>query len=93
MVWARVEERLRRRREKDVRDGAAMKDEKQKAKEEVYGCGEGGHAGGGHDGGRCRGQGKMETDDLLWRPITGAAEKRRSSRSTETMFLYSLIFL
>ena len=33
-------------REKDVEDGAARQEEKRKAKEEVHGCGEGGHAGG-----------------------------------------------
>ncbi len=46
MVWANAEERLRIHREKDVRDLAARQEEKGKAKEEVYGCTEGGHAGG-----------------------------------------------
>ncbi len=53
---------LRRLWVKDVRDGAARQEEKGKAKEEVYGHSEGGHAGSWCDGGRCGGQGKMDTD-------------------------------
>ena len=51
-----------------------------KAKEGVYGCGEGGHVGGWCDNGRCGGQSEMETDDPLWRPLTGAAKRRRRRR-------------
>ena len=38
------------------------KRKRRKAKEEVYGYGEGRHAGSWHDRGRCRGQEEMETD-------------------------------
>ena len=41
--------------EKDIEDGAARQEEKRKAKEEVHGCGEGGHAGGWSVNGRCGG--------------------------------------
>uniref|UniRef100_A0A0E9SZ62 Uncharacterized protein n=1 Tax=Anguilla anguilla TaxID=7936 RepID=A0A0E9SZ62_ANGAN len=57
---------------RDAGDGAARQEEKRKAKEKVHGHGEGGLA-----GGWCRGQEEMETDDPLWRPLTGTAERRR----------------
>ncbi len=57
---------------KGVKDGAARQEEKGKAKEEVYGCSEGGHA-----GARWGEQGKTETDDPLWQPLKGAAERGR----------------
>ncbi|XP_056130394.1 methyl-CpG-binding protein 2 isoform X2 [Lampris incognitus] len=75
MVWTCVEERCWVYWEKDAEYGAAREEEKRKAKEEVYGCGEGGHAGGWCDRGRCRGQEEMEPDDPLWRPLTGASER------------------
>ncbi|KAF7662132.1 hypothetical protein LDENG_00246020 [Lucifuga dentata] len=66
--------------EKDAEDGAARQDEKRKVKEEVYRCGKRGHAGGRRHGGGRRGQGEMEADDPLWRPIKGAVKRRRSNK-------------
>ncbi|KAF7660419.1 hypothetical protein LDENG_00282150 [Lucifuga dentata] len=77
MVWTCAKEGCGVYREKDAEDGAARQEEKRKAKEEVYQCGERGRAGGWRNRGRCRGQGEMETDDPLWQPLMGAAERRR----------------
>ena len=54
MVWTCAQEGSGVYREKDVEDGAARQEEKRKAKEEVHGCGEGGHAGGWSVNGRWR---------------------------------------
>ena len=44
---------------------------------EVCGCGERGHDSSGINGGRRGGENRMETEYPLWRPLTGAAERRR----------------
>ena len=46
---------------------------------EVYGCGKRGRDSSGSDGGRRRGESRRETENPLWRPLTGAAERRRRS--------------
>lgn len=42
MVWSRVDKECWIYREKNAEDGTAREEEKRKAKEEVYRCGEGG---------------------------------------------------
>lgn len=75
--------------QKDVDDGTARQEGKRKAKEEVYGYGEGRHAGGWRYRGRCRGQKEMEMDDLLWQPLMGTAE-RRKRKSTCEVFCFQI---
>ena len=47
-------------------DGAARQMKEGETKEDISGCGEGGHAGVWCDKGRCRRQGEMKMDDPLW---------------------------
>lgn len=71
MVWTRAEERCCLYFEKNGEDGAVRQDKKRRFM--VYGYIEGRYAGGWHDRGRCRGQNEMESGDLVWRPLMGAA--------------------
>ena len=50
---------------------------RKRGKKEVYGCDKGEHDSHGCDAGRRRGENRMEMENPLWRPLTGAAERRR----------------
>lgn len=60
---------------KDVECAAARQEEKRVSTKKIHGCREGGHAEGWCVTGGCQGQGEMEADDLMWRPLKEGVEK------------------
>ena len=64
--------------------GAARLKEKRKTKDEVHECGKRGYVSGWSVRKGYGEQEKLETADLLWRPLMGAAErKRRKKKKTD----------
>ena len=67
MVWTCAEEGQGICWQKDDQDGATRQEAKPKTEEEIHGCDERGLADSWCEKRRCRGEGEIEGDDLLWR--------------------------
>lgn len=73
MAWTCVEERYWRHWTKDPGDGAARQEETRKTTEKIYGWIVGVRV---EEAGE---RAEMEVDDSPWRPLKGAAERRRQT--------------
>lgn len=63
---------------KNIEEGVTRQEKKRKIKKKVHGCSYRRPA-----RGSSKGENKLESDDLLWRPLKGAAKRRFVSNNSE----------